>query len=447
MMPSTLPETRYATRGDIHIAYQVTGEGPLDLVLVSLWFSHVEARWEIGGFAHLLHRLSSFSRLISFDKYGIGLSDPAPPGALPPLEDWMDDVRTVMEAVGSERAALVGTGDGAMMAATFAATFPERVTALVLVNGMARMSWAPDYPIGVAPERQQMIINMVEQRWGGRDLLAATNPSLLEDVEVLDSWARFLRLAASPATAAAVIRTLFRLDIRQVLPAIQAPTLVVHRRDNVLVSVENGRFLAEHIPGARFVELPGADYGLGIGDVDAVADEVEEFLTGARGSVDPDRTLATVLFTDIVASTERAAELGDFRWKELLNMHDLVLRRQLARYNGRFIHSTGDGLLATFDGPARAVRCALAIRDGLRGLGMQMRAGLHTGEIERRGSNVGGLAVHIAARVQALAQPGEVLVSRTVKDLVAGSVLAFVDRGTHQLKGVPDEWQVFAVKG
>lgn len=277
--------------------------------------------------------------------------------------------------------------------------------------------------------------------------MAATNPSLLDDVEVLDSWARFLRLAASPATAAAVIRTLFRLDIRQVLPAIQAPTLVVHRRDNVLVSVENGRFLAEHIPGARFVELPGADYGLGIGDVDAVADEVEEFLTGARGSVDPDRTLATVLFTDIVASTERAAELGDFRWKELLNMHDLVLRRQLARYNGRFIHSTGDGLLATFDGPARAVRCALAIRDGLRGLGMQMRAGLHTGEIERRGSNVGGLAVHIAARVQALAQPGEVLVSRTVKDLVAGSVLAFVDRGTHQLKGVPDEWQVFAVKG
>jgi class 3 adenylate cyclase len=240
---------------------------------------------------------------------------------------------------------------------------------------------------------------------------------------------------------------LLQLDIRQILPAIQAPTLVLHRRDNVLVAVENGRYLADHIPAARFTEIPGSDYGLGIGDVDAVVDAVEEFLTGSTGSVDPDRNLATVLFTDIVGSTERAAALGDARWKELLDMHDLVARRQLARYQGRLVQSTGDGLLATFDGPARAVRCALAIRDGLRGLGIEIRVGLHTGETERRGQNVGGMAVHIAARILALARPGELLVSRTVKDLVAGSALAFADRGIHRLKGVPEEWQIFAVEG
>jgi class 3 adenylate cyclase/pimeloyl-ACP methyl ester carboxylesterase len=442
-----LPETRYAARGDIHIAYQVTGSGPLDLVLVSIWFSHLEARWEIPGFARLLHRLGAFSRVVSFDKYGIGLSDPAPPGALPPVEEWMDDVRTVMDAAGVEEAAVFGAADGGMMAALFAATYPQRVTSLVLANSSARMSQAQDYPIGIPSAVQEGLIGMVEEGWGGPGLAVATNPSLGGDPAGQEVWARFLRLAASPATAAEVLRTLFQIDVRAALPAIQAPTLVLHRRDNVLVSVQNGRYLAEHINGARFVELPGSDYGLGFGDVDGIVDEVEEFLTGTRGSADPDRMLATVLFTDIVGSTERAAELGDSRWKELLELHDLVTRRQLARYQGRLVNTTGDGLVATFDGPARAIRSALAIRDALRGLGVDIRAGLHTGEIEQRGADIGGLGVHIAARMMALAEPGRVVVSRTVKDLVAGAGFAFTDAGIHVLKGIPEPWQLFAIEG
>ncbi len=292
------PETRYATRGDIHLAYQVTGHGGLDLVLVSVWFSHLEARWEVPGFAHMLDRLGAFSRVISFDKYGIGLSDPAPPGAPPPLEDWMDDVRAVMDAVGIERAALLGAADGGMMAALFAATYPQRVSSLVLANTSARLSQAPDYRFGIPESTQEALIAMTEQAWGGPTLMLATNPSLADDEEGQQAWARFLRLAASPATAGDVLRTLFQIDVRAALSSIQAPTLVLHRRDNALVSLESGRYLAEHIAGARFVELPGADYGLGLGDVDELVDEVEEFLTGARGGSDPDRMLATVLLTD-----------------------------------------------------------------------------------------------------------------------------------------------------
>jgi class 3 adenylate cyclase len=442
-----LPETRYAVRGDIHIAYQETGGGPLDLVLVSIWFSHLEARWEIPGFARLLHRLGAFSRVVSFDKYGIGLSDPAPPGELPPLEEWMDDVRTVMDAVGIEQAAVFGAADGGMMAALFAATYPQRVTSLVLANSTARLSRAHDYPIGIPSAVQEALIDMVEQSWGGPGLALATNPSLAGDPAGQEAWARFLRLAASPATAAEVLRTLFQIDVRAALPAIQAPTLVLHRRDNVLVSADNGRYLADHINGGRFVELAGSDYGLGFGDVDGVADEVEEFLTGTRGSADPDRMLATVLFTDIVGSTEQATALGDSRWKELLELHDLVSQRQLARYQGRLIKTTGDGLVATFDGPARAIRSALAIRDAVRGLGIDLRAGLHTGEIEQRGADIGGLGVHIAARIMALAKPGTVVVSRTVKDLVAGAGFAFTDFGIHPLKGIAEPWQLFAIEG
>jgi class 3 adenylate cyclase len=441
-----LPETRYARRDGIHVAYQISGSGSFDLVLVSIWFSHLEARWEVPGFDHYLHRLGSFSRLISFDKYGIGLSDPAPPGAMPPLEDWMDDVRAVMDAAGSERAALFGAGDGGMMAATFAATYPERVSALVLANSTARMSWAPDYPIGIPPERAEMIASLTEQTWGRGDILTLTNPSLADDEVVREAFARLLRMAASPATAAAVVQLLFEIDVRHVLSTIQVPTLVVHRKDNVLVSAENGRYLAEHIPNARLVEVPGADYGLGVGDVDAVIDEVEEFLTGARGHVDVNRMLATVLFTDIVSSTERAASVGDERWRELLDAHDDIARRQISRYQGQLVKSTGDGILATFDGPVRAIQAATAIRDATRRVGIEIRAGLHTGEIQRHGDDVGGLGVHIAARVQAAAQPGEVLASRTVKDLVAGSGVRFTDRGTHRLKGVPEEWQLFGVE-
>jgi class 3 adenylate cyclase len=413
---------------------------------VSLWFSHLEARWEVPGFDHLLHRLGSFSRLISFDKYGIGLSDPAPAGSMPPLEDWMDDVRAVMDAAGSERAALFGAGDGGMMAATFAATYPERVSALVLANSTARMSWAPDYPIGIPPERAEMIASLTEQTWGRGDILTLTNPSLADDEAVREAFARLLRMAASPATAAAVVQLLFEIDVRHVLSTIQVPTLVVHRKDNVLVSADNGRYLAEHIPNARLVEVPGADYGLGVGDVDAVIDEVEEFLTGARGHVDVNRMLATVLFTDIVSSTERAASVGDERWRELLDAHDDIARRQLSRYQGRLVKSTGDGVLATFDGPVRAIQAATAIRDATRRLGIEIRAGLHTGEVQRHGDDVVGLGVNIAARVQDAAQPGEVLASRTVKDLVAGSGVRFTDRGTHRLRGVPEEWQLFGVE-
>jgi class 3 adenylate cyclase/pimeloyl-ACP methyl ester carboxylesterase len=439
------PETSYARRGEIHVAYQVTGTGPLDLVLVSLWFSHLEARWDVPGFDHFLHRLSSFSRLISFDKYGVGLSDPAPPGSLPPLEEWMDDVRAVMDAAGSEKAAVFGAGDGGMMAATFAATHPERVSALVLANSTARMSWSSDYPFGIPPERQELLTGLTEQTWGRPDILTATNPSLADDPEGREAFARLLRMAASPTTAAAVVRLILEIDVRHVLSAIQAPTLVVHRSDNVVLGVEHGRYLAEHIPNASLVEVPGSDYGLGIGDVDAIVDEVEEFLTGARGHVDPDRMLATVLFTDIVGSTERAAALGDARWRELLEAHDEVARRQVVRYQGRLVKTTGDGLLATFDGPARAIQAATAIRDATRRLGIEIRAGLHTGEIQRFDEDVGGLGVHIAARVQAQAEPGEVLASRTVKDLVAGSGVRFTDRGVHRLKGVPEEWQLFSV--
>jgi class 3 adenylate cyclase len=447
VLGTSLPETRYARRGDIHIAYQVAGEGDLDLVLVSSWFSHLEARWDIPTFAHYLRRLSSFGRLISFDKYGMGLSDPIPSRSLPPIEEWMDDVRAVMDAVGSERAAILGLVEGGLMAAMFAASYPDRTSALVLANTTAKTSWGSDYPIGIPPEGQEMVIGLVEQAWGRPDLMVALNPSLAEDEASREAWARLLRLSASPATAAGVVRTLFQLDLREVLSTIQAPTLVIHRSDNQMVTVENGRYLAEHISGARFVELPGSDYTMPIGDVDAMLDEVEEFLTGARGQAAvTDRLLATVLFTDIVQSTERAAQVGDHRWNEMLDAHDELTQRQLARYQGRLVKTTGDGLLATFDGPARAIRSALAIRDGLRRLGMEIRGGLHTGEIEGRGEDVSGIAVHIAARVQAVAQPGEVLASRTVKDLVAGSGIGFTDRGTHRLKGLPDAWQLFAVE-
>lgn len=440
-----LPETRYATRGNVHIAYQISGSGALDLVLVSIWFSHLEARWELPGFAHLLHRLGSFSRVIAFDKYGIGLSDPAPPGSLPPLEEWMDDIRTVMDEVGLERAAVFGAADGGMMATLFAATYPQRVSALVLANSAARLSQSPDYPIGIPPETQEALISLTEQTWGTSALAVATNPSLADDPGNQELWARFLRLAASPATAAEVLRTLFSLDVRAALPAIQVPTLVLHRRDNLTVPVANGRYLADHIAGARFVELPGADYGLGFGDIEDLVNEVEEFLTGAHAGGDPDRRLATVLFTDIVSSTEIAARMGDARWKEVLAMHDLVTSRQLARYQGRLIKTTGDGLLATFDGPARAIRAALAIRDALRSYGIEIRAGLHTGEIEKLGDDIGGLGVHIAARIMSAGEPGRVYVSRTVKDLVAGAGFGFLDKGSHVLKGVPEPWQLFAV--
>jgi class 3 adenylate cyclase len=436
-------QTQYARKGDAHIAYQIVGEGnTLDIVLVSTWFSHVEARWDLPGYAHYLRRLSSFSRLISFDKYGTGLSDPIPSKELPSLEDWMDDVSAVMDAVGLERAAIVGAGEAAPMAELFAATYPERTSALVLLNATARISAAPGYEVGAPPEVRERIVSMAEQTWGRGDLIAAVNPTLAGDPVALEAWGRFLRLSASPATAAAVMRMLFELDVRDVLPAIRVPTLVVHRQDNPIVTVDQGRYVADQIEGAKFVAVPGADYGLAVGDNDVLIDEVEEFLTGSRPAHATDRVLATVLFTDIVGSTPRAVELGDARWRELLERHDELAETEVERFGGAIADFTGDGLLASFEGPARAVRCAFALRDRLRMLGLEMRAGLHTGEVERRGEGIVGIGVHIAARVLALAGAGEVLVSRTVRDLATGSGLTFVERGTHTLKGVPDQWEI-----
>lgn len=437
-----LPETRYAKKGDAHIAYQVVGEGSVDLVLVSTWFSHLEARWDSPGFAYYLRRLSSFSRLISFDKYGIGLSDPIPSRTLPPLEDWMDDVRAVMDAVGSEQAAIMAANEGALMALLFAATHPERTTALVLANATARMSAAPGYEIGIPRELQERLISMVEQTWGRGDVMTAINPSLADKPEEAEAWGRFLRLSASPTTAAAVMRMLFEVDVRDVLSTIAVPTLVVHRADNPITTIDQGRYVAGEIDGATFVAVPGADYGLAVGNVDVVIDEVEKFLTGALAADATDRVLATVLFTDVVDSTGQAVQLGDARWRELLEAHDQVARAEVARFGGRIADFSGDGMLATFDGPARAVRCAFSLRNRLRMLGLHIRAGLHAGEVERRGEQIAGIGVHIAARVLALAEADQLLVSRTVKDLVAGSGLTFEGRGTHSLKGVPGKWQI-----
>jgi class 3 adenylate cyclase len=435
--------TQYAKKGEAHIAYQVVGEGnPIDLVLVSTWFSHVEARWDLPGYGRYLGRLSAFSRLISFDKYGMGLSDPIPSRDLPPLEDWMDDVSAVMDAVGLERAAIMGAGEASPMAELFAATYPERTSALVLLNATARISAAPGYEIGAPPDVQERLVSAAEQTWGSGDVIAALNPSVAGDSAALEAWGRFLRLSASPATAAAVMRMLFELDVRDVLPAINVPTLVVHRQDNPIITVDHGRYLADHIEGANFVAVPGADYGLAVGDIDVVIDEVEEFLTGSRPVLASDRVLATVLFTDIVDSTRQAAELGDARWRELLERHDEVARAEVARFGGAITDFAGDGLLASFDGPARAVHCAFALRNRLLTLGLDIRAALHTGEVERRGEGLAGIGVHIAARVLALAGAGEVLVSRTVRDLVTGSGITFVDRGPHTLKGVPDQWEI-----
>ena len=438
-----MPQTQYARKGDAHIAYQIVGEGnTLDIVLVSTWFSHVEARWDLPGYAHYLRRLSSFSRLISFDKYGTGLSDPIPSKELPPLEDWMDDVSAVMDAVGLERAVIMGAGEASPMAELFAATYPERTSALVLLNATARISAAPGYEVGAPPEVRERLISMVEQTWGRGDVIAAISPSLAGDAVALEAWGRFLRLSASPATAAAVMRMLFELDVRDVLPAIRVPTLVVHRRDNPIVTIDQGRYVADQIEGTKFVAVPGADYGLAVGDVDVLIDEVEEFLTGSRPAHATNRVLATVLFTDIVDSTPRAVELGDARWRELLERHDELAETEVVRFGGAIADFAGDGLLASFEGPARAVRCAFALRERLRMLGLEMRAGLHTGEVERRSEGIAGIGVHIAARVLALAGAGEVLVSRTVRDLVTGSGLTFVERGTHTLKGVPDQWEI-----
>src|SRR5438874_3309060 len=443
------PETRYARSGDVNIAYQVTGEGPRDLVYVPGWVSNIELMWEEPAMAHFLARLASFSRLILFDKRGTGLSDRVSNDNLPTLEERMDDVRAVLEAVGSERAALFGHSEGGNMCVLFAATYPERTAALITLGCFAkRRDPDDDYPWAPTAENREESTADVEQHWGHLrpEDVEYYAPSRVGDEQFVRNLERYLRRAASPGAAAALLRMNSYIDVREVLPTIRVPTLVLHRTGDHDVNVAEGRYLASRIPGAKFVELAGADHWISAGDTDAIADEIEEFLTGTRPTPEPDRVLATVLFTDIVGSTERTAELGDRRWRDLLAAHDAAVRRELERFRGREVDTAGDGFLATFDRPARAVPCAIPAGEAVRGLGVEIRAGIHTGECQLDGGKVRGIAVHTGARIAALAGPGEVLISHTVKDLVAGSGLEFEDRGVHQLKGVPGEWRLYAAR-
>jgi pimeloyl-ACP methyl ester carboxylesterase len=439
------PETRYARSGNLNIAYQVAGEGPLDLVYVPGWISNVELNWDEPAQAHVLERLTSFSRLILFDKRGTGLSDPVPLDRLPPLEERMDDVRAVLDAVESEHTAVFGFSEGGLMSVLFAATYPERVTALALYGTFAKRRWSEDYPWAPKPDARAREIEQLERDWATRMDLDQLAPS--EGDAFKQRLATYFRRSASPGAAVALMRMNTEIDVRDVLPSIQAPTLVMHRVGDRDVKVEEGRWIAAQIPGAKYVELPGDSHTLWAGNTDEIVDELEEFLTGTRSPRESDRVLATVLFTDIAGSTERAARVGDARWREMLAAHHAIVRRELTRYRGREIDTAGDGFFATFDGPARAIRCAAAIRDGVRAVDLEVRAGLHTGECELVDDKVGGIAVHIGARVSSLAAPGEVLVSSTVKDLVAGSGIAFEDRGEQQLKGIADAWRLFSVVG
>jgi class 3 adenylate cyclase len=440
------PETHYTQSGSVHIGYQVVGDGPFDLVLLDQWFSNVDALWEFEPLARFVERLAAFSRVILLVKRGTGISDPVPLGELPTLEDWMDDIRAVMDAVGSARAALVAGPGACYLALLVAATYPKRATHLVLDDGYARLTGTDDYFPELPRSLSEANVEPSRAAWGHGGFLRAMAPSAYRDPTILASFARYERLSASPSTAFAVGSALYEGDVRQVLPTIGAPTLVITHAESATAPAALSRYLAEHIPGARGSELPGSEHLMWAGDQGRLVAELQEFLTGARPAPETERVLATVLFTDIVGSTERANAIGDHAWKELLGRHYAIADEQLARFRGRRIVTTGDGLLATFDGPARAIRCAEAIRAGVKELGLGIRAGLHTGELEVDGSDVRGIAVHIGARIAALAGSGEVLVSSTVKDLVAGSGIQFDDLGLRPLKGVAGDWHIFSVR-
>jgi class 3 adenylate cyclase len=443
---TAVPETRYARSGDVYIAYQVVGDGARDLVFIPPFVSHLELYWEEPALAEFLHRLASFTRLILFDKRGTGMSDRVSNDALPGLEQRMDDVRSVLDAVGSREAALLGPSEGGPMAALFAATYPERTTALILYGTFASTIHDADYPWTMTQEARRKVIAEMPSTWGRGTYVDLLAPSLAHDARFCAWWARLERMGASPGAAMALREMNGQIDLRPVLSAIHVPTLVLHRSGDRDSSIHEGRYLAAHIPGAKFVELPGEDHLPWVGDQDSVLGEVEEFLTGVRHDPEVDRVLATVLFGDMVQSTERAAELGDRRWRSVLDNYLNVVRTEMARFRGREVDTAGDGFLAAFDGPARAVRCACTIREELRASGLAIRSGLHTGECEVMRDKLVGIAVHIGARVAAEAGPGEVLVSSTVKDLVAGSGLQFIDRGVHSLKGIPGEWRLFAAE-
>lgn len=425
----------------------MVGEGHLDLLWIAGFVSNVELAWEEPLLARYFNRLARFSRLILFDKRGTGLSDRVPRSELPSLEERMDDVLAVLEAAGSERAAVMGHSEGGNLAVLYAATHPERVDALVTSGIFAKRRWSPDYPWAETPEQRERYIGDLEARWGSDSDIERIAPSAARDPAFAKRLVTYFRQSASPGDAAALLRMNTEIDIRAVLPTISVPTLVLHRTGDLDSSIEEGRWIASQIPGAKLVELPGDDHLPWVGDQDNVLDEVERFLTGRLAPAEPDRVLATILVTDIVGSTERAAELGDRAWAELLDRHHAIVREQLHAFRGEEVDTAGDGFLATFDGPGRAIRAAVAIRDGLRDSGIPVRCGLHTGEAERVGGKVAGIAVHLAARIAGTAESGEILVSDTVRSLVAGSGIEFAERGSALLRGVPEEQHLFAVEG
>jgi class 3 adenylate cyclase len=434
---------RYAKSGDLHIAYIVEGDGPIDLMWIPPWISQVEYLWSERSLMRVMRRITSFARFITFDRRGSGLSDPF--FGAPTLEDQMDDLIAVMDAVGSERVAIVGTLEGGPMATMFAATHPDRVSALVLYATFARATWAPGYEFAWPAEVRDAHMAELVEHWGEGRVVAGVAPSEASDPGFMEWGGRLERLAASPSTIRRLMDLIGEFDVRDVLPSIRVPTLVMHRRGDSFLKIEHSRYLAEQIPGARYLELEGSDNMFSLGDSEALLGEIEEHLTGVRHVHEPDRMLATVLFTDICDSTRQAAEMGDSGWRSLLERHDALFRHALDRHRGREVKRTGDGFLATFDGPARAIRCAASVAEAMGSLGIQVRAGLHTGELEVMDGDLGGLAVHIAARVLDRASPSEVLVSGTVKDLVVGSGIGFEDRGEHELRGVPGEWRLYAV--
>lgn len=440
------PETRYVDVGSAQVAYQVVGEGPIDIVDCYALGGHVDLFWQSRQQAEYLAQLATLGRVIIFDRRGSGASDPLPLAAIPTWEELAEDLTAVMDAAGSTSPSIVGTVDTGPIAILFAASHPERVRSLVLINTTARFMADENYPEGASSETVAAITELIADKWGTEEFACLVTPALAPDEEALSAVARMFRASATPRTAAAEYEYFMRhVDVRQVLPLVQVPTLVVHPTDSPLLPVAHGRYLARHIKGAKLIEVPGGDLTPGF-DEDNNADVIE-FLTGERPAIDIDRILTTVLFTDIVGSTERAAAVGDRHWKALLDDHDGIVRQHLRRFRGQEIKTTGDGFLASFDGPARAVRCASAISQATAAKGLPVRAGLHTGECEMRGDDLGGLSVHIAARIGALAGAHEVLVSGTVRDLVAGSGIQFQEQGEHDLKGVPGTWKLFAVKG
>jgi class 3 adenylate cyclase len=443
------PQIQYARSGEVDIAYQILGSGPPDLLAFSSAVLPIDSISEEPSLRAFHDRLASFSRLLRFDVRGVGMSDPVAPSAPPTLEQWMHDAVAVLDSAGSERTALFAPRDSSLQAILFATTYPNRVSSLVIVNGTARMARAEDYPVGIP---QRLLDNFLDVNMKpdavdrGFDYLAMAAPSVAQDETFRAWWNRAGHRGASPATSRAIQSVYFQADVRPLLPLIQVPTLVLHHRNNQSFRVAHGRYLADNIPNAKYVELPGADDLYWVGDVEDMLDHIEEFLTGVRYHQRQSRVLATVVFTDIVGSTGRLAEMGDRRWRELLDRHDAMARRLLERFHGREVKTTGDGVLATFDGPARAVTFASAMRAGGKQLGLEIRAGVHTGEVEVRGDDIAGMAVHIASRVEEVAKPGEVLASRTVTDLIVGAGIATTDRGEHALSGVPGSWRLFAVE-